>query len=64
MKNAAILSPLEGEMSPKATEGVASEGTSLNLRQSRRIMSLAAALTPPDRPLKRPATLPSSGRGR
>jgi excinuclease ABC subunit B len=46
------ISPLEGEMSPKATEGVASEGTSNK-------PSSAAGTTPPGGSA---ATLPSRGR--
>ncbi len=51
MACANILSPLEGEMSPKATEGVTSEGTA--------VASSTAARTPPGRFA---ATLPSRGR--
>jgi 5-oxoprolinase (ATP-hydrolysing) len=48
---ATLISPLEGEMSPKATEGVASEGTAS--------ASSTAATTPPG---GFAATLPSRGR--
>jgi hypothetical protein len=51
MTGANIFSPLEGEMSAKPTEGVASKGTS--------IRSSTAALTPSGRFA---ATLPSRGR--
>jgi hypothetical protein len=52
------LSSLEGEMSPKATEGVASEGTCLDAASK---APRAAALTPPGRFA---ATLPSRGRAK
>lgn len=52
MERASFLSPLEGEMSPKATEGVISEGTART--------PSAAVRTPPGRFA---ATLPSRGRG-
>jgi len=50
---AQVFSPLEGEMSPKATEGIASGGTA-------KFRSGTAAATPPD---GFAATLPSRGRG-
>ncbi len=53
------LSPLEGETSPKATEGVASEGTSRSVHGVAKNAPRAAALTPPGRFA---ATLPSRGR--
>jgi hypothetical protein len=52
MTRADALSPFAGEMSPKATEGVTSEGTAGT--------SSTAARTPPGRFA---ATLPSRGRG-
>jgi xanthine dehydrogenase accessory factor len=55
-----VLSPLEGEMSPEATEGVAAAVRRPNLT-GREEASSTAATTPPGRFA---ATLPSRGRGK
>lgn len=50
-----LFSPLEGEMSPKATEGVASEGTAIGVEYIR---------TYPPRPLRDHPPLKGEGKCR